>query len=226
MKITARGVSGSTITAFSVSSFNNEEGDKVIKDSTLTQGITDLSYVLSYRLPAYETDTLPVRFTARATASNGTEVESTCRLVVIKADHLLKELSSITLYSKEAETHPNGYSLSRSTAIHTSFSDSADIDIATVLGEDETILTRRWSTNAKLYFVRANGFDYSKASYVNVRNVYRSSVPYHVIDNIQNDDIIIVGNSTDALAIIKVVAVYDEPEVMNDRYLISIKKVE
>ena len=107
-------------------------------------------------------------------------------------------------------------------------SDSADIDVFVAYdsSDDSEVLLRRWNTNTKRYFVRANGYNYAKATYQTVRSVYKASVPYHVVDNIQNGDIIIVGDEIEPIAVFKVVAVFDEQGVANDRFVVSMKLVE
>ena len=227
LKLGASAMNGQNLKSFHIESFDSERGNVFVKDSVLSNHVSRLNCSIAYRLPFFNTDSLSLRFTANVFDVNGSSQNASTNIRVASSDRLLSELSGITLYVSEGENRPNGYSFSRNLPIRVSLSDSADIDFQTVLNEasDGTLL-RKWTTNTNLYFVKSNSFNYAKASYLNVVSAYKASVGYHVVDNIQNDDIIIIGNDSEPLAIVKVVNVFDEEGVVNDRFLINMKLVK
>lgn len=227
LKLGASAMNGQNLKSFHIESFDSERGNVFVKDSTLANPSSRLDCSIAYRLPFFNTDSLALRFTVNVLDVNGNSQNSSTSIQVASSDRLLSELSGITLYTSEGENRPNGYSFSRNLPIRVSLSDSADIDFQTVLDEAlNGTLLRKWTTNTNLYFVKSNSFNYAKASYLNVVSAYKASVGYHVVDNIQNDDIIIIGNDSAPLAIVKVVNVFDEEGVVNDRFLINMKLVK
>lgn len=227
LKLGASAMNGQNLKSFHIESFDSERGNVFVKDSTLVNPLSRLDCSIAYRLPFFNTDSLALRFTVNVLDVNGNSQNASTSIQVASSDRLLSELSGITLYASEGENRPNGYSFSRNLPIRVSLSDSADIDFQTVLDEASNgTLSRKWTTNTNLYFVKSNSFNYAKASYLNVVSAYKASVGYHVVDNIQNDDIIIIGNDSAPLAIVKVVNVFDEEGVVNDRFLINMKLVK
>lgn len=228
LSVKANSLSGNKCTTLRLNSFDEERGNVSILDSTLSVPTGKMDCKVAYRMPYVSTDSLALRITAEVADDGGHYQQTSTSVRIISADRYLKEQSGITLYAVEGENRPNGFSFQRGLPIRTSLSDSADIDVFVAYdsSDDSEVLLRRWNTNTKRYFVRANGYNYAKATYQTVRSVYKASVPYHVVDNIQNDDIIIVGDEIEPIAVFKVVAVFDEQGVANDRFVVSMKLVE
>ncbi len=228
LSVKANSLSGNKCTTLRLNSFDEERGNVSILDSTLSVPTGKMDCKVAYRMPYVSTDSLALRITAEVADDGGHYQQASTSVRIISADRYLREQSGITLYAVEGENRPNGFSFQRGLPIRTSLSDSADIDVFVAYdsSDDSKVLLRRWNTNTKRYFVRANGYNYAKATYQTVRSVYKASVPYHVVDNIQNDDIIIVGDEIEPIAVFKVVAVFDEQGVANDRFVVSMKLVE
>lgn len=224
-QVHAENFQGNDFTKIRITTFDEYRGEVPVLDSALSGSTVDFSLV--YRVPMMPRDSAIVTFQSRIEDSAGNFAVKKNSFRVLKKDYLLTEMAGLTLYETEGEGHPNGYSFSRRQPIRVSLSDSADIDIfAYEDTADRETLTRKWSTNTDIYFVRANHLNYAQATYLGVASAYASSVGYHTITDIASDDIILVGRENDPLGIIKVQAVYDDPGFANDRYVINIKLLE
>lgn len=221
-RVYAENFRGNDFTRLQVSSFDEERGEIAVLDSALSGRVVDCDLV--YRVPMMNRDSVKVTLQVRIEDSAGNVKQSKSTFRVLRKDYVLTELAGLTLYAVEGEGRPNGYSFDRRLPIRTSLSASSEIDIvAYVNPANPETLPRRWNTNTDVYFVRANHLNYAQATYLSVSSAYASSVGYHTVTDIANDDILLVGKGNTPLAIIKVQAVYDDPGFVDDRYIINMK---
>lgn len=207
-----------------ISSYDNLRGNIGLLDSALST--KRLSYEFLYKVPMLSRDSVTVTLKIAASDRNGYTQEITRRLLVISQDYKLEEVAGITLYTNEIKDHPNGICLEDLRPLIVSMADSAAIDIYTYVDENNPeTLTKEWRSNTDIYFARANQFDYANATNRSVAEAFGSAVANPRISRIEKDDIILVGRGNQAVGAIKVVQLYDEPGVENDRYLINIKKI-
>ncbi len=207
-----------------ISSYDELRGNIGLLDSAISG--RKLSCEFLYNVPMLANDSVTVTLKFTATDRNGYTQAMSRRLLVIAKDYKLEEVSGITLYTNEINDHPNGICLENMRPLIVSLADSAAIDIYThVDKETPEILTREWRSNTDIYFARANQFDYANATNRSVTEAFGNAVANPRISQIERDDIILVGRGNKAIGAIKVVQLYDEPGLENDRYLINIKKI-
>ena len=217
---------GKNLSRLTINTFDRERGDIQVLDTALSG--KDASFEWIYIAPSIlATDTLELTFTVAAYNTTG----ESCKLsyknyAIVQKDMRLTAIQGITMYAIEGESKPNGYSFSRQLPIRTSLSEEKDIDIYCDVSEEEPeILTHRWRTKNDIYFIKNNSFDYAGATRRSVMAAFNSSVSYHIVDNISDEDVIIVGNSANAIGVIKIRSVYDEDGSLMDRYYFDFKPV-
>lgn len=223
IRITSKSNNGN-LTRLHISSRDSERGEMTLLDSALNQQEIDFTYY--YKAPILRKDSASVRLTITTfnAAGNTQSVEVTVR--VIQRDYLLEELSAITLYAHETETHPNGYCFADFRPLMTSLTDSAKIDLYAYVDEGNSeLMTREWRTNTDVFFTRNNNFNYSEATYSSLTASFEAAIGNPRIANLKADDIILFGRGNKALGVIKIIQVYDEPGVENDRYYFNVKRL-
>ena len=215
----------SELSKLKITSFDNQRGDVVLLDSAISG--TDLRYEFLYHVPMLQRDSTQMKMTFAVSNRNGYTQELVRNMTVVLRDYKLEEVSGITLYAVENGDHANGLNLEYMRPIIVSMSDSADIDLYTYLDEENPEpLSREWRSNTDIYFARANNFDYANATNRSVTETFGSAVANPRINQIQKDDIILVGRGNRALGVIKVAQLYDESGTENDRYIINVKRIE
>ena len=140
IRITSKSNNGN-LTRLHISSRDSERGEMTLLDSALNQQELDFTYY--YKAPILRKDSASVRLTITTfnAAGNTQSVEVTVR--VIQRDYLLEELSAITLYAHETETHPNGYCFADFRPLMTSLTDSAKIDLYAYVDKGNSELMTR-----------------------------------------------------------------------------------
>lgn len=214
----------SELARFQIKSFDRIRGDILLKDS-LIDGY-DFSYDYLYNAPMLTEDSTIVKLTFSVTDTKGFTQNLVREIMIIQNDYLLEEVAGVTMYSSEYNDHPNGFCLESMRPIVVSLADSASIDFYAYQDNDDLeVLSREWKSNTNVYFARANSFDYANASWHSVTETYKSVVTYPQINMIEKDDIIFIGREKQVIGVIKVVQMYDEEGVINDRYIFNIKKI-
>lgn len=209
----------SRLSRMRISSFDTELGEVILKDSLLDTKEFHYSYL--YVAPMLETDTVRQELSILVEDKDGNSSTYRKRIVVLKKDYLLKELSGITMWQQGGNSKPDGYSLSLLRPVMTATADSADIDIFAT--NDMGKFSRQWETNTDVYFVRANSFDYPRATAYSVAAAYSASVGYHSVAGITDGDIIILGRGAKAEGVIQVVFAIDEGD--ESRYYFNLKPI-
>lgn len=212
-------VQDSRLARMKISTFDATRGEVLLKDSVLDA--QSFEYAYFYEAPLLDNDSSSVELEVEMEDATGFSRSFTKKLMVVKKDYLLEELAGITMYQQEGDNRPNGFSLRRMLPVMTSLADSADIDIYACESNIGEALSREWRTNTDVYFVRANNFDYAKASSESVRKTYSSSVGYKSITGLDDDDIILVGRGNEAAGVIRIQFAVDNAE--KSRYVFNLK---
>lgn len=170
---------------------------------------------------------MEVKLKLTAYSSTNESVSTTRRGMIVKIDKLLEEYSGFTMYSADSK-RDNGFCISKLKTILVGVVPDSEVDIydyadSTVQGNRFNI---EWRSLNDISFVRYNGFDYSSSTEKSIKDAYSVGVKQPFCQNIKNDDIIILGVSNDAIGVIKIVNVYSNNDVVNDRYLFNIKPIK
>jgi hypothetical protein len=83
-----------------------------------------------------------------------------------------------------------------------------------------------WRSKTGIKFVRYNDFSYASATRKDVVNAYLSGNPLEMLSHIVSNDVVLIGRGLTPLGVLKIVAVFDEDGITNDRYVFNIKLME
>lgn len=209
---------------FTVDTFDALHGENRV--FTSQPGTPSYSYRFVYTVPSFDSEgrTVQLRFTTHDNLSNSQS--RTLEIEIRSGTSLLPEYSGITLYSPQSGK-PDGFSLTTMQPVLSATSDPEQLDI--YLEADPNLpaqtLPTLWRTRTDVRFSRANNFDYAAATQMSLTAVYRNSVLENYVKDLAIDDIILVGRLDQAWGVIKIVGMFDESGVANDRYLINIKRI-
>lgn len=228
-------VSPEQILLFDINSFSNDDivesikilsSDKVNGQITLLDTMVNKSsfeYTYQYKVPVFS-DTTDLKLTFRAYSSNGIHSQTTKRLSIIGSSSVLEPLDGITMFSA-CSNDRNGFSIEKKQTVYCSSEDSLYIDIYDMPSLDSISLSRQWQSRTGLLFSKFNDFSFETATKQNVENAYDGAVKYTEIQNINDNDIILIGR-TKAVGVIKVLAVIDDEGCANDRYILMMKLIQ
>lgn len=221
----------STLTDISVSSFDPEYGKTDILHTN--PGTKDYKDRIVWTIPSMTSDTTSTEIMITATDNAKSYNDLKIDLTVVGGNSaLLQERSGFTLYSPFSGK-ADSFSLATLQPLN-SASGSEDCDISFLQDEntDTTVLPRTWHSNSDVVFCKANTYDYASASWASVQAVFMNSLRSDKVDDLQIDDIILIGReqhaedgtvSTSTIGAIKIMAIYDEDGSTNDRMIFNIK---
>ena len=212
------------LVSFKVETFDNINGESLLYSQQLSQNRFNYRYV--YDVPNITTPSLDIEMVFSAEDNLGNVQRIKLDLHVESSDERLAELTSISLYSPFSGKE-DAFSFKLKQRIKSSESSDADLDIV-IIGDSTNYdkLSRKWGSRTDKRFCRANNFNYAAASKQSLEAVYNNSVTSATIDNIDIDDIILVGSQSGVIAVIKITNIYDEEGAEYDRYNINIKMPE
>jgi hypothetical protein len=135
----------------------------------------------------------------------------------------LKESSAHVMYSGKLQTN-NAFSIIQrqvvSFPLDSLLSDIYDFhDTLT----DASKLTGEWRSATEKRFSRFNDFNYADATVQNLQTSYANATKKTTICDLKVNDVIMIGNSNTAIAVIKIIAIFDEDGYLNDRYVFNVK---
>lgn len=208
-----------------MTSFDKEYGTQQLFDTVLNKKNVRLDY--EYDIPVFTEDSVKVRLSLRAVDCQGAEQEVAYNVTVVNPDITLKEKSGLVVYSGKSNKE-NAFSLlDPSSTFNSLLADSAKIDIYDyVVSENNEALDLTWKTNTDVDFVKVNSFDYVNATSKSVSSVYNSSKKNSYVNNIQSNDIIIVGKGNSPWGVFFIANVFDVDGVDDDRYLVNYKSIK
>ena len=206
---------------FKIEAFDNINGESLLYNKQLSQNKFNYRYI--YDVPNITTPSLDIELVFSAEDNVGNVQRIILNLHVESSDERLDELTSITLYSPHSGKD-DAFSFRLRQRVKSSESDIADLDIVVIADSTHNErLSRNWGSMTDIRFCRSNNFNYAVASQQSLEAVYKNSITSATINNLEIDDIILVGNQSDAFGVIKIINIYDEEGVDYDRYDINIK---
>lgn len=213
----------SKISKISIEEFSPQLGTRMIMDTSLNTSKWGFNF--PYTVPLFSSDQI-VKLIFKAYSYVDDKPSSVSFTYQYKHTQIyLTEYSGFSMYVP-LSGKPDAFSLTSKQLVTKSDVDSAIVDFYVYqdsLVGDQTVLQRIWRSNTGLNFVKANSFDYAKATEESVRSVYTSSTKTAKLTEISTDDIVLIGFEKNPVAVIKIIAVFDEAGSNNDRYLFNIK---
>lgn len=207
---------------FNISQQDPESGISAILDSVIST--TSFNYNFEYEAPIFEDSTL-LYVIFKATDEQNNTRSLTRGVKIYGGGILLAETTGHIIYSALAN-NLSAFNIDLLQPLSVvdnpdSLQHFADNSIDSINGP---ILSRSWKSPAGLKFVRFEGFSYPEATKTMMQNSYSYGVKLTTINDIQNDDVIIIGREETALAIVLIVQVIDDDWTDNDKYLFNLKK--
>lgn len=208
-----------------IATFDLVRGDKLVADTILGDPVKSSELYVKYHTPMFEEKTV-VNFSIDVYATDGEHVNTKMFLVVLPSDQKLPSFDGISLYS-DLSGKASCFSLDTKTVFMKS--DTASVkgfyfqDVAP--SDSSDVLSCIWHSK-DLSFAKAESFNFADATTTMVKNAYSSCQHTHTIQSLKNDDVLLFGTEDDALGVLKIMAVYDEPGKENDRYNFSIKIIQ
>lgn len=178
-----------------ITTFEQQNGLNTMVDTMFNSSIANFSYV--FTAPELLREKCEVRITFTATDAEGNEATTIRKANVHSRGISLEEITGIVLYSPESG-RPDALSLndvSRPFILAESpRPDTADVYLAS--NPDFSNITMCSNTDTK--FIRMNTFNYSSATAAAVVSAYDNSVHADIVNNVQVNDIIVVGREGSA----------------------------
>ena len=207
-----------------ISSVDAEKGNVRLLDTAIGQKRTEFYFM--YTVPSYfAADTSALQLLFEAVASNGGTSSMSLLYKVVGGASLLS-YDGLILYSA-ASGRPDGLSLAKAQTLYCETADSASIDIYDyhdTLATDPMALSREWRSRTGLTFARLNDFDYAGTNQLLLNSAYKASKRYTSLKQIAEGDVIVFGRGEEALGVLQMLIVADEPgSATNDRYIFNMK---
>jgi hypothetical protein len=209
------------LNSFQITSFDVESGEKILLDTTIN--VENFKYSFIYKAPEFSPDSVIVKIKMKATDQQNNTQEFDCTVMVIHGNVLLPELTGIVLYSG-ASGKPDALSLHNpSQPFVKLLADSAEIDIYDYTEWETEKLACEWRTNTDIRFARVNSLNYALITGQSLKDVYASVNHQKYMNEIQVNDIILIGREEKVVAVLQIVDVSDKEGVQNDYYRLNMK---
>lgn len=178
-----------------------------------------------YEVP-YEDDSSYVTLDIYA-KSNSYSQHISRKVLIFNNSVLIDEYSGNLIYSKLAGK-ASGFTISNLQSDFVSEENMTNVDfmdysVDSIHGSN---LSRKWISFSGLSFARFNDFNYVQATRRSISDAYSIASKYNIIDNLQNDDILLVGRNDEAVGVIRITDIIDSDSTINDKYYFNIKKIE
>ena len=214
------------ISKLSITSSDSYYGNLNLLDS-LCNGISMLNFAWDYTSPYYPDSTLvTLHFEVLATNGDMQQQEFSVCVIPVEQQEIRKaEMVSFYTIASNRECSFNMQTLS------TSFIGLEPDSLYNIYDMPSTDSTKQecpscsWETSNNLFLANGGSFDYGNATSSSIQNAYYSSLHSRTLTDIRQDDIILVGTLSQAIGVIKVVAIFDEAGISNDRYLLDVKSL-
>ncbi len=205
-----------------LSSFDAVYGNQTLLDTIFADPLKDVDLRTIYHTAIFE-DTTSVRISSSAYATDGETATTSIYLTVLPSNQPIQPLDDITLYSA-LSGRPSFFSMTRLQTVLAV--DSGEVFFRDVAPEDSLSqeLSYSW-TSPDLFFARAQSFDFAKATASTIRTTYAGCTRDHTIQDLQSNDVLLLGTANEALGAIKLIYIADESDTANDRYIFSLKSL-
>ncbi len=205
-----------------IRSFDSLNGSESLFSVT---GLPDrYSETYIYDVPEIDVDETTVTLSFVVTDSEGNVAEKKVKVLISNDTALLKEYSSMTLYSAFSGKE-DAFSLTDFKTMKSATADEKTMDIFMYAESesDNDAFNPEWRSKTGMKFVKANDMDYSKITRLALNVFYNNSNKGDNVSGISNDDIIIVGRENTAIGVFKIILVQDAAGASDDRLVFSFK---
>lgn len=218
-----------SLTRFEIETFDSMNGSRKIY--TATPGTQSFKDRVVYEALAVETDSTFVEFNFKAEDNTGEQAHITMKIKVYGGGGtLLPEISGIVLYSPWSGKE-DAFSFTTMQPLHSATNEPENIDLRLIAPNQDAMNPLNIGTDADITFARANNFDYASATWSGLQSVFMNSVRTNIINNVNVDDIILVGRETlsedtnviQTLGVIRIMNVYDEAGSNSDKVVMNLK---
>jgi len=210
------------IIRFQITQRTTKTGLKTLLDTVLNT--QSLYYDFQYIVPKsiYEKK-IELSFIAKTTSDYSI---STKYILLDSTNTALKESSAHVMYGANTQSY-NAFSIAQRQVVSFPL-DSALSDIYDYHDKQttQTTLGREWRSASEKRFSRFNDFDYAEATIESLQTSYANAAKNTTISSLKVNDIIMIGDVKKAIAVIKIIAIYDDDGYANDRYVFNVKYVE
>lgn len=209
------------ISLLKIEQFNPKHGNVTVLDSATPAK----KLIWYYQVPFFD-DSAMVTLTFTAVSENHTN-SVTRSVLIINNEVPLTEYAGNAFFSN-LSGKPNAFILQGLQSVFYTLPTTLKPDFAdnSIDSVHHNTLSREWISPAGLFFARLNDFNYAQATSNSVKSAFDIAVKYNSIKNLSSDDILIVGNSSEALGAIRFTQVIDTDSTIDDKYLFNIKTVE
>lgn len=192
---------GGRVNRLQIKSVDVENGEMILLDTTYTETVKEATYL--YVAPQSIKESLRIRLTFTLWETNGIKTQQTRYVNVTNKQLMMQELGPIVLFM--ATDKVDGIMFNAPTQVFDHVLENATRKADMYLGVDTLnagtySLSLQSGTQAR--FVRVNSFDYASATSVAIQTVYASSVRIAKVDELQTNDIVIVGHGVQVEGII------------------------
>jgi len=151
---------------------------------------------------------------------------STKYILLDSTNTALKESSAHVMYGAITTTN-NAFSINQrqvvSFPLDSVLSDIYDFHDKSI---NTSILSGEWRSATEKRFSRFNDFDYAEATVQSLQTSYANADKKTSISNLKVNDVIMIGDLNTAIAVVKIIAIFDEEGYANDRYVFNVKYKE
>lgn len=212
-----------TITLFEISTFDKDNGSKVIYSTKPSS--KQFVHRFEYTVPNYAEDQT-VEFTFSATDNINNKQNISISILVLGNATSIKELTGFALYSPLSGKNDSfSFKLQLPVNSKTATEEELDIYVKPLEDEGSDLLSGSWASKTGVRFSKVNNFNYAAATLQSVAAIFPTLTTEPEIGSLENEDIIFVGRDSEAIAVIRIVNIYDGDGVADDRYDISMKIV-
>lgn len=213
------------IERLTLSSYDKQYLEQSWLDTIFVQERQTLDIPLRITPPAYQ-DTTDVSFTLTGSTISGKQTTYSFTLFMLPASLRLRENDAITLYSARS-AKPSAFSVATMSVVYPA--DAKGLSFQDMLTTDSIHsehLSRSWISDTGLYFADGGDFSYGTATTSALMQAYRNSQHLSIITGLHNEQIILIGTATNAVAVVKIINIFDEAGTEDDRYQFSIKVIQ
>lgn len=211
--------SSSPLTSFKITQQTAKTGIVTLSDSIIEGNNYNFQYV--YTVPAnIREQEIKLSFIA-GTSSGFTAIVK--YIIIDSVGSLLHESSAHVMYSGKNQLS-NAFSVVERLIVSLE-QDSLLADIYDYRSESspDLQLSREWRSLTGLRFARFNDFNYAEATTQTLQNSFENASKKTSMNNLEINDIILIGETDKASGAIKIIAIYDDEGYINDRYVFNLK---
>lgn len=209
-----------------LTSSDAEFRDRTLLDTVLAIPAKKANVSFYSQLPYYKDSTV-VTFFARSYDQAGNTMVFPIIMHVLPGAKKLREIDAVTMYSA-ASSGKSAFSLESMQPVYIP-ADSTKVgwfDLLTEESKADKSLARIWTSKSGIRFSRSEGYNYSEATALSLQNAWPNQVKSETIKNLKADDVILFGKPNQVIGVMKILAVFDEADVEQDRYIFSLKVIE